>query len=380
MRCSHGSALLLATFAALLAGPALAQDAGDTHSEAGLSYYANDDGLAVTSPWANFGVNVAPELNLSGGYKADAISSATIDVITSATPAFTETRHETAFNVAADLRTVRVGGGWIGSFESDTHSNSFFANGELDLFKRNFTVGLGYGFAWYRVGQVGEPIDVWQDRFVHQIDVSGTLVLSRTTVATATYTLQLMRGYLANPYLSVPIFPADEALRVRSRAQWVESRHPDERDRHVLAAQLRQALGDRLFLRLQWRGYLDDWAMRAHAVELGASIDLGGGVVLEVSDRFHWQSSVSFFRSVYTVNRDYITRDRRLGELMTNMARVGLRPKVQLGGKKGSLEFLFGGELHWTRYDDYNVLDGDELRPAPDQLAGVGQIGIAWDR
>ena len=366
--------------AALCAAPAAAQDAGDSHAEAGLSYYANDDGLAVTSPWAAFDVNLAPELNVGAGYKADAISSATIDVITSATPGFNETRHEVNLSVAGDLRTVRVGGGWIGSFESDTNSNSFFASGELDLLKRNLTLGLGYGFAWYQVGQLGEPVAIWRDRFVHQIDVTATMVLSRSTVASATYTLQLMRGYLANPYLDVPIFPSDEGLRVRSRAQWVESRHPDERDRHVLAAQVRQALGKRLFLRLQWRGYLDDWAMRAHAVELGASIDLGQGVVLEVSDRFHWQSSVNFFRSLYTVNRDYITRDRRLGEMMTNMARVALRPRMQLEGKRGSLEFVFSGELHWTRYDDFLVLDGDQLRPAADSFAGVGQIGVAWDR
>jgi len=359
---------------------ASAQDAGDTHAEAGIAYYGNDDKLGVTSPWAAFDVNLSPELNVGVGWTADAISSATIDVITSATPAFRETRHETSVNLAGDLRTVRVGGGWIGSFESDTHSNTFFGSGEVDLFKRNLTLALGYGFAWYRVGQVGEPVSIWQDRFVHQIDATGTLVLSRSTLVSATYTLMLMRGYLANPYLDVPLFSSDPALQVRSRAQWVESRHPEARDRHALSAQVRQALGGRVFLKVLWRGYLDDWAMRSHSIELAVSLDLGKGVVLEISDRFHWQSSVSFYRSLYTVNRDFITRDRRLGKMMTDIARVALRPRMLLGGKRGKMELVFSAELQWTRYDDYKVLDGEDLRQAPDSLAGVGQVGISWDR
>ena len=375
-RIRWAAALLVAAVAL----PAAAQDAGDTHVEAGISYYANDDELAVTSPWAAADVNLSSGLNVGVGWTADTITSATIDVVTSATPGFRETRHEVSATVAGDLRTVRVGGGWIGSFESDTHSNSFFGSGELDLFKRNLTLGLGYGFAYYRVGQTSEPKAIWRDRFVHQIDVSATVVLSKTTLASATYTLQLMRGYLANPYLDVPLFPADAALQVRSRAQWVESRHPSAKTRHALSVEARQALGKRLFLKLSWRGYLDDWGMRAHAVELGAAFDLGKGVVLEISDRFHWQSSVSFYRSVYTVNRDFITRDRRLGELMTDIARVALRPQIELGGKRGTAELVFAAEFQWTRYVDFKVLDGDTLRPARDALAGLGQIGFAWDR
>ncbi len=371
-----GAALLLSLWAL----PAAGQDAGDTHVEAGISYYGNDDKLSVTSPWVGANVNVTDELNVNVGWTADTISSATIDIVTSATPGFRETRHEVTATASGDLRLVRIGGGWIGSFESDTHSNSFFANGEVDLFKRNLTLGLGYGLALYRVGQVGEPVSIWRDRFVHQIDVSGTFVLSRTTLAAATYTLQLAHGYLANPYLDVPIFPSDTDLQVRSRAQWVESRHPDRKARHALAAQVRQAIGKRLFLKLSWRGYLDDWGMRSHAVELGASIDMGRGVILEVSDRFHWQSSVSFYRSIYTVNRDYITRDRRLGKLMTDIARVAFRHRVDLDGKRGRVELVFAGEFHWTRYTDYKVLVGDTLQSAPDSLAGLGQVGIAWDR
>ena len=371
---------IAAAAAVLLAGPAVAQDAGDTQVEGGVGYYGNDDGLGVTSPWAAANVNLAEQLNVGVSWTADAISSATMDVVTSATPGFRETRHEVGLNLAGDLRTVRVGGGWLGSFEIDTHANSFFGSGEIDVLQRNLTLAVGYGFSWLRIGQGGEPLGIWRDRFVHQIDGTVTLVLSRSTIASATYTLQLMRGYLANPYLDVPVFPSDGELQVRSRAQWVESRHPGERDRHALAAQIRQALGGRVFLRLLWRGYLDDWAMRSHSVELGFAVDLGKGVVLEVSDRFHWQSSVSFYRSLYTVNRDFITRDRRLGKMWTDMARVALRPRVDLAGKRGRMELVFAAEFHWTHYADFLVLEGEQLRPAKDTLAGVGQVGISWDR
>lgn len=367
--------------AALLASPAArAQDKGDVHAEAGVALYGNDDGLAVASPWADVDYRVTQALQLGLGYGADAITAATVDMTTSATPGFRETRHEARADVGLDLRTVRIGGGWVGSWEKDTHSYTAFGSGEVDLFQRNLTVGVGYGLQLYRFGDVLEPREIWHNKQIHQVDGTAAWSVTRGTIIEAAYSFMAMRGFLSNPYLDVPIFPSDEELWSRPSAQWVESRHPSTRDRHTFVLGLRQALNRRLFVRGRWRGYLDNWAMRSHAVDVGLGIDVGKDIVLEVSDRFHWQSAVSFYRSVYTVNREYITRDRRLGKMMTNMVAVSLRPRIRLGPKKGTIELAVTGEFHWTRYADYRYLETSDLEQMGDTFSGVMVLGFAWDR
>jgi len=364
----------------LLATPAAAQDKGDVHAEAGVALYGNNDGLAVASPWVDADYRVTRALQLGLGYGADAITAATVDMTTSATPGFKETRHEARADVGVDLRTVRLGGGWVGSWEKDTHSYTGFASGEVDLLQRNLTLGVGYGLVLYRFGDVLWPRELWRNKQVHQVDGTAAWSVTRSTIIEAGYSFMAMRGFLSNPYLDVPVFPSDPELWTRPSAQWVESRHPATRDRHTFVLGLRQALSRRLFLRARWRGYLDSWAMRSHAVEAGLGIDLGKDIVLEVSDRFHWQSAVSFYRSVYTVNREYITRDRRLGKMMTNMVAVSLRPQIQLGPKRGTIELVLTGEFHWTRYADYRYLDALDLEEVPDTFSGVMVLGFAWDR
>jgi hypothetical protein len=362
------------------AAPASAQDKGDVHTEAGVALYGNNDGLTVASPWIDADYRFTKELQIGLGYGADAITAATVDITSSATPGFRETRHEARADVGVDLRTVRIGGGWVGSWEKDTHSYTAFGSGEVDLFQRNLTVGVGYGLVLYRLGDVLEPMELWRDKQVHQVDGTAAWSVTRTTIIEAGYSFMAMRGFLSNPYLDVPIFPSDPELWSRPSAQWVESRHPGTRDRHTFVLGLRQAAGRRLFVRGRWRGYFDSWAMRSHAVEAGVGVDVGKGIVLEVSDRFHWQSSVSFYRSVYTVNREFITRDRRLGKMMTNMVAVSLRPEIRLGPKKGKIELAVTGEFHWTHYADYRYLDGNELQEMPDTFSGVMVVGFAWDR
>ncbi|MBW2256540.1 MAG: hypothetical protein JRI25_18355 [Deltaproteobacteria bacterium] len=73
------------------------------------------------------------------------------------------------------------------------------------------------------------------------------------------------------------------------------------------------------------------------------------------------------------MNREYITADRRLAKLMTNIAALSLRPRTE------QTEWLIRGELHWTRYPDHQILLGDDLVDTPDVWGFVGQVGFGLD-
>ncbi len=366
-----GAALLVA--AALLVGAPAAEAQTGLRAEAGLVHYANSDDLLVTSPWARAIHDINERWQVNGGWEADVISAASVDVITAATEGFDEVRQEAAVGAQLKIGTVTAGLGYVASIESDTHAHTVSASGAIELLSRNLTLGLNYGLSLMQLGTVMEPSELWRNRNVHQVDVSATQVLGRATIGTLSYTLQARTGLLSSPYQRVPLFPRDQQLWSRDSAQWVAERHPEEHFRHALALSARHSFSSGVFVNTSYRGYLDSWAMRANSAELGLDFRLGEDMVLEASNRFHWQSSVSFYRPVYTVNRAFITRDRKLSKMMTNIARLALRPS------RKQFESLISFEMRWTRYDEHYGLVGSTLTETPDVFAGVFRLAFAYE-
>ena len=342
--------------------------------EAGVATYSNNDGLTVITPWGQASQQVTESILVTAGWKADVISAASVDVITQATERFDETRNEGQLSVDLDFTEIRGSVAYIGSVESDTNNHMIVAGGELDLLQRNLTLGLRYGLGLDKIGTALEPADLWRDRMLNQVDLSVSQVLTRSTVVCGAYTFQPMSGLLSSAYRHVPIFPRGDGPHLRTEAHWVPERHPDTRDRHSITLDLKQALSPAVFVAGSYRFYLDTWAMRAHTGAVIGTVDVGSGLSVEVSNRLHWQSSVSFYRAVYTVSRDYMTRDRRLAQQLSNISGLAIR-FLRLGGWP-TVEAVLRGEVHWTRDADVFKLE-DELIAVPDTVAVVGQAGLA---
>jgi len=363
--------IAVALVACSTAAHAQQKDPIGLRGETGVSIYSNDDQLTVISPWAEVHQAVGGPVTIGAGWKADAISSASVDVISAATQPLEELRNEGSLEVELDWRTVRASAGYSGSVETDAVAHYIRAGGELDLFKRNLTLGLGYGLGLDSLGQSGQPSDQWRGRSAHVVDVTATQVLSKTTVGQVGYSMAHQSGLLSSPYRRVPVLPRDTAQQVPTAAQWVAERHPDTRSRHAFSLRLEQAFLGRLFLSASWRGYLDTWSMRSHTGRLGLTADVGGGFAIELSDRLYWQSRASFYRGIYTVNRDFITRDRRLTKQLSNIGRTAL------WFRRSPLAIGVVGELHWTAYDDFQAIQNGKLVPFEQTLGWVGQIGVS---
>ncbi len=339
----------------------------------GVGVYANSDDLTVISPWVRLDQDLGQTLTFGAGYQADVISSATVDVITAATEPYEEVRHEGQGSVAGAWPETRASLSYVGSTEHDTTSHSLLASGDRELLERRLSIGLRYGLTRARVGTVYAPRALWEPRTVNRGDLSATWIVGPRAVVGGGYTLQVLTGQLASPYLRVPIVPSDPALQSRDSAQWVAERHPELRVRHALSLTARTAPLERLYVWGDWQGGLDTWSMRSHTARAGAGFQATDHLLVEVQDRFHWHSAVSFYRSVYTVNRAYITRDRRLGKLWTNTASLSLRATTW------RWEALLSCGLEWTRYDDYAVFTDTGMGPLEDIWGVVGQLAVAGE-
>lgn len=283
----------------------------EEHATAGVTYYADDDGLTVVHPAASAGATVGDGWRVQAGYEADVISGATVDVRTSASPrGFEETRHGANATVEHDLsRTVQLSGAYVLSHSPDYQSHGGSASVAVEDDERTRTVSLGVGAARDQVGRVGDAAPVG-----HLTTVGGKVgyatLLSAIAVLDVSLAGELRRGYQESPYRFVSITDAMGQSRVA-----VPEAVPEVRRRVAARARLRIAPTEWLFVRAWWRFHADDWGVAGHTVQTTWLAEPATGWLLSVHGRAYVQRGASFYQGTYASLPDLPalrTRDRTL--------------------------------------------------------------------
>ncbi len=344
-----------------------------SHGETGTAVYSNNDGLRVISPWIQARQQVSGPVSVQVESRTDIITAASVDMISGASPSFQDIREEVGFLSTYDQAGLAGHAGYTYSTEHDTHTHTMTVGGSKELLSRNLTLALAYGLGLDRLGSVREPEAMWHDRTSHRLDATVTQVLSPTAIVSAAYTMQQIEGFQSSPYRLVPLVPHDSTQWLKSQAQWVAERHPTSRGRHGFTLEGRKAVGRWLTLRALYRGYLDTWAVRSNTGEVGATFDLGHGWEIGLFERLYWQSNASFYRSMYSVDRAYITRDRRLAAQWSESVTLDIRARFGIVG------LLLQGVGLWTRYEDFRTVDADRFVPMAATWAGIVQTALSLD-
>lgn len=134
-------------------------------------------------------------------------------------------------------------------------------------------------------------------------------MLTRSTIAQASYTFSYDNGYEASPYRFVPILTSDGA----GIAFKVPETEPNERYRHAAVIGLNQHLFTDTSIQGDYRLYLDSWGVQSHTVQLRYFV-VFKDVTLRLRGRFYYQLGADFYRTHYTIDaiQPYVTTDREL--------------------------------------------------------------------
>lgn len=123
-------------------------------------------------------------------------------------------------------------------------------------------------------------------------NVSGTQVLSPTTLGGVSYGLTYQRGTLEQTWNVVPVMCSDPALCPPRAAELF----PDSRLRHAVSGWLAQRIpATGTTLRGHYRYYRDDFGLSAHTGRVEVFQDAGEHVRLRAHYRAHSQTAVSFW-------------------------------------------------------------------------------------
>lgn len=277
-------------------------------ADARTSIYQDTDHTFIST--TAVGANVTPieKLSVRGRYIADIVTSASVDVVSAATGAFDELRHEALGSAAYHDGTRNASLTYVYSVENDWSSHSVSGSFSNDFFNHQLTVGLGGGFTANDVGRSGDA-NFHRSLLQGSASVNVGLVATKRDLWNFDYTFVYLNGYQASPYRFVRI--SDPNVTIPGIYVAAPEAPPDTRARHALAARWNRAVGQDSAIKSHIRGYLDDWGIRS--ITAGTEFVLGlGNFDLGMFVRGYAQSKVAFYQPIYDRPRRYMTSDREL--------------------------------------------------------------------
>lgn len=341
-----------------------------------LSGYSDTNAVAVYTPAINASL-VSPTAgwNIGGNFLVDAVSAASPDIVSSASPPFEEFRY--AYGLTGGYKPGLYGAQASVSSSSSPDYVSYTAGMRLmaDLNDKLITPTVGYSYSYDRIGR--GPNNYLNDFnplkgyiHTHEIEAGVTFVMSPTSILLIGGTISLERGDGSQPYRYIPMFdpqnvapfvPAgatvDLVNRTRLPVKPLEQL-PTERDRFAVGARFNKRMQNAT-LRLDQRFYVDTWGMKASSTDSRYMVDLSRRLRVWPHLRIHAQTDTNFYNLAYSAILDpggqivvplYRTGDRELSPLITATAGGGVR--IGLGEPEGEVKYgiTVVGDVMYTRY------------------------------
>lgn len=324
-----------------------------------LSLYTDDDATDVVTSVTRISADPWEGGTVEASYLVDVISSASVDLISSATQRFDENRHALGAAVTQALEGVSLNLNYGYSREADYDGHGFGAGAVFELAERNATLGLSYALELSQIGRADDP--TFQEGLVtHAIGLDGTQILTRWLVLSGGYALGIQDGYLAKPYRYAqlgrsgvaPMTGTDGSLDVGQlfrAGSGVPEQHPESRIRNAVYGGLKAHIVAETAVEARYRFYFDTWALQGHTAELLGHLGWTKSFGARVRYRFYAQNAASFYQWIYDEPQRYMTRDRELSPLTSHLVGLKLFGRIEDVGPFESIGV--SGKVDLFRYD-----------------------------
>lgn len=296
--------VLLLTCGATQAG-VLPDDRADV-----LYHRYDGGGVEIDGPSVLVRKKAGKSLSFVGNYYVDMVSSASIDVITTASP-YTEER--TQWSVGMDyLRgntTMRVN--YTNSDESDFDGRSYSFSVSQDMFGDLTTLTLSYGLGDDTVRKSDD------DTFSRPLDrqiygVGVTQILTKNLISSVNFETVTEEGFLNNPYRVVRYADPLSALGYSFEPEL----YPHTRTSTAVGLRARYFLPYRAAIEGEYRWFSDTWDIDANTVAI-SYIHPWRDWTFTGKFRWHDQTGAHFYRDLFTRSEqtNFRGRDKELSSL-----------------------------------------------------------------
>jgi hypothetical protein len=338
---------------------------------ADMLYHSYDgDNVTINGPSLLVRKQFLNNWSASANYYVDSVSSASIDVVTTASP-YTEQRTQTSVGVDYLRGKWLMSLGYTKSQENDFLANSLNFTISQDMFGDLTTISLGYTLGWDEVGKRNDPDFMREvDRQHYRIGLSQ--VLTKNMIFGMSVETITDEGYLNNPYRSVRYLDPSDGRGYSYEAEV----YPNTRTSTAVAGRLKYYLPYRAALHGEYRYFSDTWGIAAHTGEIGYTHPLDSGWIIEVSGRVYEQTAADFYSDLFPrlQAQNFLARDKELSTFASSSIRVGLTYEFAKDGwrflERGSLS-LFYDRMQFDYEDFRDLRNPGGAAPGEEPLFGL---------
>jgi hypothetical protein len=296
-------------------------------------------GLNVDGPSILVRKKFGESFSVTGSYYVDAISSASIDVVTTASP-YTERHVEKGLTLDYLHGKTTYTVGYMNSEESDYKSDTMSFGLSQDMFGDLTTVSIGYSQGWDTVGKRGDAAFVQDvDRRSYRVGLSQ--VLTRSMLLSLNYESNTEQGYLHSPYRSMRFNIPGNSYGYGPEV------YPETRTGNAGAARLKYFLPWKAAVEGGYRFYSDTWGITAHTASIEYTQPMWGKWVFNGSYRFYTQTGADFYSDLFpNANyQNFMGRDKETSAFSDNSIGVGASYEFPVTWlsllKKGTINFQY---------------------------------------
>lgn len=385
-RCQPGRRawLAAATAAVALAGLGTAPTRGavlpDDRADA-LYHAYSGDGVDVSGPSVLVRKGFGQHVSVSGNYYVDQVSSASLDVVTTASE-YSEERVQTSAGVDFLTGKTLISLNYTRSKENDYDASTYHFGVSQDFFGDLTTLSLGFTVGDDIVRRNGDDaFEEYVSRYGYALGLSQ--VLTKNAIIGFSWETITDEGFLNNPYRGVR-FRDTSAQGFNFQPEL----YPNTRTSNAAAVRAKYYLPYRAALYGEYRWFADTWNVLAHTTTFGYTHPLERwNLTLDAGYRYYTQGSADFYRDLFD-RRDQFNFRARDKELSTYQAHsFTLGASWEFGEQRGGFAFVEKGSLnlyldHFRfSYDNYRDITqggapGEE--PLHEFSANVLQLYVSF--
>lgn len=356
---------------------------------ADVLYHRYDGGgVTIDGPSVLVRKKFLEKFSVSANYYIDMVSSASIDVVTTASP-YEEERNQYSLTFDTLRGKTSYSLGFTNSDESDYEADTAFFGLSHDLFGDLTTIALSFARGWDTVQKRDAITGGADPNFLERTDrrtysMGVTQVLTRNLIMGAKYETITDEGFLNNPYRSVRYVDPT----VGAGYSFESEVYPRTRTSNAFSVRARYFLPYRAAASAEYRFFTDTWGILAHTGELSYTHPWRTKWIFDAKFRYYTQEAADFYSDLFPRSdaQNFLARDKELSTFVSNTLGAGVTyefpggiPYMPRFVKKGTLN------LRWDHiffdYEDFRDIRVTGVAPGTEPLysfeADVAQLFVS---
>ena len=295
-------------------------------------------GIEIDGPSILVRKKINSSISFVGNYYVDYVSSASIDVVTQASP-YDEQRNQWSLGMDYLRGNTAMSVNYTGSEESDFDASTIGFSVSQDMFGDLTTLTLSYSYGDDLVRRSDDP--TFEEPATRQVyGVGLTQILTRDLIATLVFETATDEGFLNNPYRSVRYTDANSPIGY----SWEPELYPRTRTSNALGLRARYFLPYRAAVEVEVRSYSDTWDIDGLMGAISYTHPWGP-FTFTAKYRYHGQDDAHFYRDIFPRAQatNFRGRDKELSELYSNT--YSLKASYQFLDENRTWSFLKRGTV-----------------------------------